>query len=176
MYLSLFLTFLRIGAFTIGGGYAMLPLIEREAVGRKWMSREEFVDVLAVAQAMPGIFAVNIAIFIGYRLKKTPGSIVCCLAAVLPSFLMILTIALCFAHIKDNAWVDRMFRGIRPVVVALIAVPCLSAAKTVGITWQTAVIPIAAALLIWQMGVSPVYIVLLAAAGGWLYGRLMGRL
>ncbi|MDR2496873.1 MAG: chromate transporter [Tannerellaceae bacterium] len=176
MYLSLFLTFLRIGAFTVGGGYAMLPLIEREAVGRKWMSREEFVDLLAVAQAMPGIFAVNIAIFIGYRLKKTAGSMVCCLAAVLPSFLMILAIALFFTQVKDNVWVSKMFRGIRPAVVALIAVPCLSAARTVGISRQTAVIPVAAALLIWAVGISPVYIVLSAAAGGWLYFRLKGRL
>ncbi|MDR2533264.1 MAG: chromate transporter [Tannerellaceae bacterium] len=175
MYLSLFLAFLRIGAFTIGGGYAMWPLIEREVVSRKWMSRDDFLDILAVSQAMPGIFAVNISIFLGYRLKRTPGSIVCCLGSVLPSFAMILLIALFFTQMKDNILIEKMFKGLRPVAVALIAAPCISAAKAVGITWKTAIIPIAAALLIWQAGISPVYIVIMAASAGWIYGIIKNK-
>ncbi|GHV50165.1 chromate transporter [Bacteroidia bacterium] len=166
MYLTLFLTFLRIGTFTIGGGYAMLPLIEREMVSRKWMSREEFLDVFAVSQSMPGIFAVNISIFLGYKLKKIPGSFACALGTILPSFLIILCIALFFTQIQGHPVVERIFKGLRPAVVALIAAPCLSAARTTGITWKTAAIPLAAALLIWLAGISPIYIVLPAAAGG----------
>jgi chromate transporter len=170
MYATLFLTFLRIGAFTIGGGYAMLPLIEREVVGRRWMSREDFFDLFAVSQSMPGIFAVNISIFLGYRLKKIPGSLVCASGVILPSFLIILGIALFFTQMRDNAWVESAFKGLRPAVVALIAAPCLAAARSVGLTWKTALISVAAAALIWLLGVSPVYVILAAAAGGLYYG------
>lgn len=170
MYWTLFLTFTRIGAFTIGGGYAMLPLIEREVVGRGWISRQDFFDLFTVSQSMPGIFAVNISIFLGYRLKKIPGSLVCMLGTILPSFLMILSIALFFTHIQGNVWVERLFKGLRPAVAALIAVPCFTAARSVGLTWKTAFIAIASALLIWLVGISPIYVILAAAAGGLFYG------
>ncbi|MDR1938973.1 MAG: chromate transporter [Tannerellaceae bacterium] len=170
MYRTLFLTFIRIGAFTVGGGYAMLPLIEREVVGRGWISRQDFFDLFTVSQSLPGIFAVNISIFLGYRLKKITGSLVCVLGAILPSFLIILSIALFFTHIQDNVWVERIFKGFRPAAVALIAVPCLTAAQSVGLTWKTALIALAAVLPIWLLGVSPVYVVIAAAVGGLIYG------
>ena len=96
MYWTLFITFVRIGAFTIGGGYAMLPLIQREVVDRGWMSKEEFIDLFAVAQSLPGVFAVNISIFVGYKLKKLTGSVICALGTILPSFLIILAIPLLY--------------------------------------------------------------------------------
>lgn len=170
MYWTLFFTFSRIGTFTIGGGYAMLPLIEREVINKGWISKEDFIDLFAVSQSLPGIFAVNIAIFLGYKLKKLPGSIVCALGTVLPSFIIILAIALFFTHIQDNEWVEKIFKGFRPAVVALIAVPCITAAKSIGLTWKTAIIALIAALLIWLVGVSPVYIILVAALGGLIYG------
>jgi chromate transporter len=148
----------------------MLPLIEREVVGRGWISKEDFFDLFTVAQSMPGVFAVNISIFLGYRLRKLPGSLVCLLGSILPSFLIILLIALFFTQVKDNEWVIRIFKGLRPAVVALIVVPCFTLAKSIGITWQTSLISIAAALLIWQVGVSPIYVILLAAACGLVYG------
>jgi chromate transporter len=169
MYRTLFLTFLRIGAFTIGGGYAMLPLIEREVVGRGWISRKDFFDVFTVSQSMPGIFAVNIAIFLGYRLKKIKGSLVCLLGTILPSFVIILAIALFFTQIKDNPWVERAFKGLRPAVVALIAVPCISAARTASLTWKTVWIAVAAALLIWLADVSPIYVIIASALAGLAY-------
>ncbi|MDR1557373.1 MAG: chromate transporter [Tannerellaceae bacterium] len=175
MYWTLFLTFTRIGAFTIGGGYAMLPLIEREVVGRGWISKQDFFDLFAMSQSLPGIFAVNISIFLGYRLRKLPGSLVCAFGTILPSFLIILGIALFFTHLEGNAWVERIFKGIRPAVVALIAVPCFTAAQSVGLTWKTALIALAAALFIWLLGVSPIYIVLSAAAGGLIYGLWIKR-
>ncbi|MCD8044163.1 MAG: chromate transporter [Tannerellaceae bacterium] len=170
MYWTLFITFLRIGAFTIGGGYAMLPLIQREVVDRGWIGKEEFVDLFAVAQSLPGIFAVNISIFTGYRLKKIPGSIVCALGTVLPSFVIILLIALFFTQVQDNVWVEKIFKGLRPAVVALIAVPCITTARSIKLSYKTIVIPIIAALLIWLAGVSPVYIILAAGIGGIIYG------
>ncbi len=175
MYLTLFMTFLRIGAFTIGGGYAMLPLIQREVVDRGWISREEFIDLFAVAQSLPGIFAVNIAIFTGYRLKGVAGSVVCALGTVLPSFVIILAIALFFTRIQDNPWVEKIFKGLRPAVVALIAVPCLTTARSVKLTYKTALIAITAALLIWRAGISPVYIILAAGVGGVIYGTVIKK-
>ena len=116
--------------FTIGGGYAMIPLIEREVVNRGWLDKQDFMDLFAMTQSLPGIFAVNISIFVGYKLKKVTGSIVCAGGTILPSFCIILAIALFFNHFQDNIWVMKIFNGIRPAVVALILVPCISAARS----------------------------------------------
>ncbi len=170
MYLTLFLTFLKIGVGTIGGGYAMLPLIEREVVDRGWLTKEDFLDLFAVAQSLPGIFAVNISIFVGYKLKKSLGSVVCALGTIMPSFVIILVIATFFIRVQDNVWVERIFKGLRPAVVALIAVPCITTARSVKLNRLTMLIPIAVALLIWKAGISPVWIILAAIAGGLVYG------
>ena len=152
MYWTLFLTFVKIGTFTIGGGYAMLPLIQREVVDKGWLSKEDFIDLFSVAQSLPGIFAV------------------CALGSILPSFFIILAIALFFTHVQDNIWVEKAFKGLRPAVVALIAVPCLTTARSIKMSYKELVIPIAAALLIWQGGLSPVWIILAAIIGGLVYG------
>lgn len=170
MYWTLFLTFVKIGTFTIGGGYAMLPLIQREVVDRGWLSKEDFIDIFAVTQSLPGIFAVNISIFVGYKLKKVGGAIFCALGTILPSFLIILAIALFFTQVKDNIWVERAFKGLRPAVVALIVVPCLTTARSIKLSYVQLIIPIGAALLIWLGGVSPAWIILAAIAGGLVYG------
>ena len=170
MYWTLFLAFMKIGMFTIGGGYAMLPLIQREVVDRGWMSKEEFIDIFSVAQSLPGIFAVNISIFVGYRLKKKLGGLVCALGTIMPSFVIILLIALCFTQVKDNVWVEKAFKGLRPAVVALIAVPCLTTARSFKLSYKQLVIPVGASLLIWLVGVSPAWIILAAIVGGLVYG------
>ena len=170
MYWTLFLTFLKIGVGTIGGGYAMLPLIQREVVDRGWLSKEDFIDLFSVAQSLPGIFAVNISIFVGYKLKKNMGSVVCELGTIMPSFLIILLIATFFTQVQDNEWVEKIFKGLRPAVVALIAVPCITTARSIKLNYLTMIIPIVAALLIWMGGVSPVWIILAAIAGGLVYG------
>lgn len=169
MYWTLFFTFVKIGMFTIGGGYAMIPLIEREVVSKGWLSKEDFIDLFAVTQSLPGIFAVNISIFVGYKLKKLRGALFCALGTILPSFLIILVIALFFNRFQDNVWVMRMFNGIRPAVVALILVPCLSAAKAIKLSRMELIFPLLGALLIWKGGISPAYIVLAAIVGGWVY-------
>ena len=171
---SLFKTFFHIGLFTIGGGYAMIPLIEAKVVEEKqWISHEELLDLMAVAQSCPGIFAVNIAIFIGYKLRSVGGALMATLGCILPSFLIILAIALFFRQFQDNPWVARAFRGIRPCVVALIAAPTFKMAKTANIGWTNVWIPVLGAFLIWMFGVSPIWVIVAAGLGGYLYGRLI---
>ena len=150
----------------------MIPLIEEEVVNKKqWVSKEEFLDLIAIAQSCPGVFAINISIFIGYKLRKIRGAIATSFGTALPSFLIILAIAVFFRHYEDNPVVAAMFRGIRPAVVALIAVPTFNLARSAKISWTNCWIPIGGALLIWLLGVSPIYIILLAGLGGWAYGR-----
>lgn len=170
---ELFSTFFGIGLFTIGGGYAMIPLIEAKVVDEKrWIDREELLDLMAVAQSCPGIFAINIGIFIGYKLKGKKGAFMCTLGTALPSFLIILAIALCFHQFRDNIYVERLFRGIRPAVVALIAAPVFKMAKMAKINRYNIWIPVVATLLIWAMGVSPIYVILVAGIGGYVYGQV----
>lgn len=150
----------------------MIPLIEEEVVNkRKWIDREAFLDLLAVAQTIPGVFAVNMSINIGYRLRKTRGAVTCALGCVLPSFLIILAIALFFHSFRDNKTMEAIFKGIRPAVVALIAAPCIKLARSAHITLSNVWLPVGAALLIWLLGVSPVYIILAVGIGGYMYGR-----
>ena len=150
----------------------MIPLIEEEVVNkRKWIDREAFLDLLAVAQTIPGVFAVNMSINIGYRLRKTRGAVTCALGCVLPSFLIILAIALFFHSFRDNKTMEAIFKGIRPAVVALIAAPCIKLARSTRITLSNVWLPVGAALLIWLLGVSPVYIILAVGIGGYMYGR-----
>ena len=169
-YLQIFWSFFKIGAFTFGGGYAMIPLIQREVVNRrKWLEEEEFVDMLAVAQSLPGPISLNTAVFVGNKVKGVPGSLVSSLGIILPSFVVILLIAMVFTEFKENPGVERVFKGIRPAVVALIAAPLWKMGKSAGITRKTLWIPVLAALFIWLVGVSPVYIVMGAIAGGIVY-------
>ncbi len=161
MYLDIFTCFAKIGAFTIGGGYAMIPIIQKEVVEKKrWIEEEDFMDVLAISQSAPGLLAVNISIFLGYRLKGVKGSVVATLGSVLPSFLIILLIAMFFAGYQDNPTVIKIFKGIRPVVVALIAVPVINMAKKAKLNIYTGALAVATALLIAFAKVSPIYILL----------------
>jgi len=171
IYFQLFITFLNIGTFTIGGGYAMLSLVEKAVVQKKkWMSHEDFWEMIAVVQAIPGVFAVNTALYTGYKIKGRGGAACAALGAVIPSFVIICMVAMFFVEIKDNAVVERIFKGIRPCVVALILAPALQMIKSAKVTWTTAFIPALAAFLVWWCGVSPVYIIIAAASGGLLFG------
>ena len=173
--LKLFLTFFRIGLFTIGGGYAMIPLIEKYVVERnRWLSKEEFVDLLAVAQSAPGVFAVNMSIFIGYKLRRLRGAVAAAMGCVAPSVIIILLIAMFFNGFRENEIVNNVFKGLRPAVVALIAAPVFSLAKSARIGWTNVWIPVLSALLIVAMGLSPVYIIMLAVVGGIVWGRVKG--
>lgn len=167
-----FKTFFKIGLFTIGGGYAMIPLIRSEVVEKKkWMSEEEFLDILAMSQALPGIFAVNFSIYIGQRLRGLRGSLALVLGVILPSFLIILAVAMFFVNFAENRVVAAVFKGMRPAVVALLAGPCVSLARSAGISLTNVWLPIFTALAIWLLGVSPVYVIVLVAVGGFMYGK-----
>ena len=137
----------------------------------RWVSKDEMLDLIAIAQSCPGVFAINIATFIGYKLKKERGAIATALGTALPSFLIILAIAIFFKQFEDNRIVAAIFRGIRPAVVALIAVPTFNLGKRAKLNKFTIWIPVACALAIWALGVSPIYIILIAGVAGYLYGR-----
>lgn len=174
---QLFFTFFKIGAFTFGGGWAMISIIEKEIVDKHgWLGREEFIDLLAVAQSMPGILAVNISAAVGDKLRGRKGSIASALGCIMPSFLIILAIAIFLTPdlIKNNPVLSKIFKGIRPAVVALIVAPVISAAKTARINWKTVIIPVAVALLIWSklpVVSNPILYIVLGAGTGYLIMR-----
>lgn len=169
-YWELFFTFFRIGLFTLGGGYAMLPLIEREVVDRKrWLESEDFLDVLAIAQSLPGPIALNTAVFVGYKVRGIIGSLVASLGTIAPSFGCMVVIASFFVGIKDNPTVAAIFTGIRPAVVALIAASVWSLGKRAKLTWFTGGVTLAAALAVWLARISPAWVVLALALVGVLH-------
>ncbi|MDE6528771.1 MAG: chromate transporter [Muribaculaceae bacterium] len=182
IYSQLFASFVRIGAFTFGGGWAMISLIEREVVEtRKWISREDFLDLLAVAQSLPGILAVNISVAVGDRLRGWKGSVAAALGTIMPCFLIILAIAIFLTPdlIQNNPVVSAVFRGIRPAVVALIIAPVITTARASHIGWKTVWIPVAVALLIWShlpVVSNPILYIIIGGVGGFLWLRRQERL
>ena len=163
---QIFAVFAKIGAFTIGGGYAMIPIIQREMSRRGWISDDELPDIVALSQSAPGVMAVNISIFAGYRLRGIKGSIAATLGSITPSFLIILAIAMFFSAFRDNPWVERAFKGIRPVVIALIAVPMINMARKSCTTWWKWLIAVASLVLVAFLNVSPIYILLVVIVLG----------
>lgn len=158
--LSIFGVFAKIGAFTIGGGYAMFPLIEAEMYRRKWIDEDEMPDIMVLAQSAPGILAVNLAIFSGYKLRGIKGAVAASLGAVLPSFIIILAIAAVFTNFKDNPTVVKIFRGIRPVAVGLIFVPAVNMARKGCRSWWAWLILAASLVAVAVLKVSPLYIII----------------
>lgn len=157
---QIFFVFAKIGAFTIGGGIPMIAAIKSELIERDWLKDEDFLDIITLAQSAPGLFAVNISILTGYRLRGTKGSVVATIASCLPPFLIILLIAMFFTSFKDNEYVIRAFKGIRPVVVALIGVPMIDMIKATRMRWWSWVIVIASMTLVCFLDVSPIYILI----------------
>ena len=172
---EIFWSFLKIGAFTFGGGYAMIPLIQYEVISRRgWLTEQEFIDLLTIAQTAPGPIALNTAVFVGYKFRRYWGALAAVLGVVIPSFAIILVIAMFFAGIRNNVWVDAAFKGMRPAVVALIAVPVFNVAKSAKVGWTMAWIPVLSALLIVAFGVSPIYVIIAAGIAGFVYGKVKG--
>lgn len=158
--LDLFLVMAKIGAFTIGGGYAMLLMIQKEVTSRGWISDEEFPDLIALSQAAPGLLAVNISIFTGYKLRGIPGAAIATIGSCLPPFLIILLIALCFSNYAENEVVQRVFAGMRPAVVALIAVPMIKMVRNSCRKWWQYAVTAVALILVSFLKVSPIYILM----------------
>ena len=176
MLTKFFLTCCKIGALTLGGGYAMIQIMEDEFVTKNhWLEKEEFMDILIVAQATPGIFAIDMASHIGYKAKGVWGGIVGALGIAIPSIVAIIIIAMFFKRFEDNEYVVKFFNTVRPAVVALIAVPCFNMAKTAKINLRNAWIPVLSCVLISLLGVSPILIFLAAGLGGYAWGRFVKK-
>lgn len=172
MLIKFFMSCCKIGAFTLGGGYAMIPVMEKEFVDKnKWLDKEEFMDILIVAQTTPGIFAIDMASHIGYKMRGVWGGIAGAMGIALPSIVAITVIAMFFRNFRHYTLVQWFFDGVRPAVVALIAAPCFSMAKTAHITWRTCWIPVASCLLIWLLGISPIWIIAAACGIGFCLGK-----
>ena len=157
---KIFLVFAKIGAFTIGGGIPMIAAIKSELTKRGWLKDEDFLDIIALAQTAPGLFAANISILTGYKLRGTKGSVVATIASCLPPFLIILMVAMFFTTFKDNEYVIKAFKGIRPVVVALIGVPMIDMIKATKMRWWSWLVVISSMILVCFLNVSPIYILI----------------
>ena len=172
---QIFWVFAKIGAFTIGGGIPMIAAIKSELVERKWMSDEDFIDIITLAQTAPGLFAVNISILTGHRLRGTKGSVIATIGSSLPPFLIILLVAMFFTTFKENEYVIKAFKGIRPVVVALIGVPMITMVKATKMRWWSWLIMLSSIVLVCILKVSPIYIlicvIVMAAFISWYNNR-----
>ena len=165
---ALFRSFFKIGLFTFGGGYAMIPLIEAEIINRRgWLARDEFMELLTLAQSSPGPIAINTSVFIGYKTRGVAGAAAAVCGAVLPSFICILVITIFFAQVRHNVVVDAAFKGMRPAVVALIVVPTIALAR--GMHPALIVVAVATALAVWWFGLSPIWLIAAGAAAGILW-------
>ena len=166
--LKLFLSFLKIGSFTFGGGYAMVPLIECEVIDNNgWVAREDFLDLLTLAQSAPGPIALNTAVFVGYRIAGLRGALSALAGIVLPAFAIILLVAMFFSDIRNNIYVDAAFKAMRPVVVALIVAPIVGLAKSMNRwLWIASAVT---AVAVWYVGISPVYVLVAGAVAGLLW-------
>lgn len=146
----------------------MVPLIEREVIDKKgWVKREDFLDLLTIAQSAPGPIALNTAVFVGYRIRGLKGALSALMGIVLPAFTIILLVAIFFADIRDNQYVDAAFKAMRPAVVALIVAPIVGLAKSMSYwLWIVAAVT---ALAIWHVGFSPIYVLIAGAVAGLLW-------
>ena len=173
---QLFTTFFKIGAFTLGGGYAMLSMVEKAVVDKKkWIPSDEFWDMIAIIQSLPGVFAVNTALYVGHKINGVKGAVAAMLGAIIPSITIILLLATVFREYRNLPVVERIFKGIRPCVVALILAPSLRMIKSAKVNWKTVIIPITAVFLIWWCKVSPAIVIIAAIAGSLVYALIMER-
>lgn len=167
---KLFLTFFKIGAFTIGGGYAMLPLIETEVVEKnKWLTAEEFIDIIAIAEATPGPIAVNVSTYVGYKKHGYKGAMMCTLGTILPSFMIILLIVKFFWSYRQNPTIEKVFMGIRPAVAALIFSAVYKLAKNIPMNYFMVIGALVTMIAIVFFNISPIFIILTSAIGSIIY-------
>lgn len=172
MLLAIFRTFFKIGAFTIGGGYAMVPVIQEEVVTKRgWLSEETFLDSLALTNSLPGPIAINTATFVGYRIAGLPGALAAVAGAALPSFLIILGIALFFTSFSNSPVAEAVFAGIRPGVVALIAYAVTKLVRAAGVSAVNLSISIAVLLAVVVLNVHPIIAIVAAATFGLFFFR-----
>ena len=171
---DIFWSFFKIGAFTFGGGYAMIPLIQHEVIKRRgWIEEQAFVDILTLAQTAPGPIALNTAVFVGYKYRGFWGALTAVLGVVIPSFSVILLIAIFFSEMRSNHWVDAAFKGMRPAVVALIVAPIVGLCR--GMNVWLIVVSAVVAVVVWYFGFSPVWLLLAGATAGVVWVAKRGK-
>ena len=173
-YFELFISFFKIGIFTFGGGYAMISIIQNEVVREKgWVAEKDFLDLLTLAQSAPGPISLNTAVFVGYKMSGYAGALTSLFGVVIPSFTILLVIAMFFAQIRHNPIVDAAFRGMQPIVVAIMLAPVMGFVK--GLHWGLAAVAAALALVIWYFGVSPIYPLVVGAVVGVAWAACRGK-
>ena len=169
---QMFISFFKIGAFTFGGGYAMIPIIEEEVVNkRKWITKEEFMDILVVSQSFPGAMAVNCSTFVGYKIGGIIGGIMGLLGVVLPSFIIILIVAAFFMQFRNNYYVDLLFKGISAAVPILVLAGVISLSKGVEKNIRNAIIIVIALIALIIFRINPVIVIIAAAIYGAVFLR-----
>ncbi|MEN3005675.1 chromate transporter [Dehalobacterium formicoaceticum] len=167
LWWDIFLTFFKIGAFTIGGGYVMVPFIEKEIVEKKkWMKSEEFLDMLAIAQSAPGVLATNIAVSSCYQIAGIPGAVFGALGAALPSFMIIIIIAMFLLNFQDNRYVAGFFYGAAPAVTMLLFLAAINMVKGVVKERAGMFVLVLGLLGLIGFGVHPILAILIAAVFG----------
>lgn len=165
--LELFLTFARVGLFTFGGGYAMLPLIESEIIrGKQWLTLAEFTDIVAIAEVTPGPIAVNSATFVGYRLAGIPGGVVATLGVVTPSVVIVLLLAILAKRLENNSALAHIKAGMRPAVVGLIAAAAFAVAKVAFCDVRSVLIGVIAAILLFRAKLDPILVLAISGVLG----------
>ena len=168
--LDMFWTFFKIGAFTFGGGQAMIPLIETEVVSKKrWLSKDDFLDIIVISQIFPGAIAVNSSIFIGYRINGLLGAIIGLLGVVLPSFFIILVIAIFFMKFRDYYYVELVFKGISAAVPMLILMAVVSLSTSLKKSYGNLIIILSSLASILFLNVHPVIVILLSGLYGIIF-------
>lgn len=168
--IKIFLTFLKIGAFTIGGGYAMLSIIEDEIVNKKsWLSQDEFIDGMVVAQSVPGVLAVNISIVTGYKIAGFCGMLAGVIGSILPSFLIVLFLSKFLLIYRNSPIFIAFFNGLKPAVVALILISVIRISKSSKVNIKNFIIPLGVAFIIKFFKISPIYIIIFSIIFGNIY-------
>ncbi len=167
LFIDLFITFFKIGCFTFGGGFAMIPLIEKEVViEKKWVEEKEVINIFAASQSIPGAIAINSSTFIGYKIGGRIGAIVATLGVVIPSFIIITIIAVFFSRLQNNSIVQKAFLGIRAAVVALIIMAAVKMGKTIVKDKLSGIIAAATIILMITIKLNAIYLIILGAAIG----------
>lgn len=169
-YLELFMIFFRIGAFTFGGGYAMIPLIEEEvSTKNKWLTDDEFLDALAIAQSLPGAVAINMSTYVGYRIYGIRGAAICCLGIIMPSFLIILSLAGFLIKYKDNQVLINVFRGVRPAIVALIVLSVIKLQKNLEKNLFNMMVFLVGFIMLIIFNIHPITLIVLSGLLGYIH-------
>lgn len=170
-WLTLFWTFVKIGLFSFGGGYAVLAMIQQEVVVHNaWLTQSEFTDVVAISQMTPGPIAINSATFIGYRQGGVLGSLVCTFGVILPSLVLMLVITLTYLKLREQPWFKNIFQKLRWLTLGLIGAAMVLIAKGAFTDWFTVLVFVISLVIYWKFKTNPIYLMLGAAVFGMVFG------